>query len=271
MLLGIVTACHYTAPSGRESDAMPGAEDDAPLPDSPTSTVAPCSTPDPTGLVLCLEMEDGVTDGTLLDSSPGRHDATSLSLTPAMRTVPAMSPAAAIGPSSEIRVAEDPAFDRDAAYTVALWLRPDTLPPIGSVYGLLDHEQQFAMLLGRSTAGSLQNRCVHTGVARFEWTERLPEETWSFLACTWDGTTLCAYRWSATEDPERFCHQPTVLPNTTGVEGIAIGHLSEAGAPHSRFDGALDSVQIYDRGMTEPQLCALLGRAEGCMPCNSGC
>ncbi len=252
---------------------MPDSGDDAAtmLPDSSTVNVAPCSAPDPTGLVLCLEMEDGVADGTLLDSSPGRHDATVSNVSPAMRTVPANSPAAAIGPTTEIRVPEDAAFDRDSAYTVAMWLRPNTLPAQGTVYGLIDHEQQFAMLIGRSTGGSLQNRCVHTNVAKFEWTEQLPENAWSFIACTWDGTQLCAWRWSADTDTERFCHVPTIKPSTSGAQGLAIGHLSENGEAHSRFDGALDSVQIYDRGMTEDQLCTLIGRGPGCMPCTAGC
>ncbi len=229
------------------------------------------ATPDPTGLVLCLEMEDGVDDGTLFDSSPGRHHAVTSGLVPAMRTVPAMSPAAKVGPSSVMRVPEDPAFDRDAAYTVALWVRPDTLPAIGEVYGLLDREEQLAMLVGRSTTGALQNRCVHTGVTRFEWTEQLPEDAWSFLACTWDGSQFCAWRWSSTTDTERFCHLPTIPPSAAGSQGVALGHLSSSGDAHSRFDGALDSIQIYDRGMTEAQLCALVGQGAGCMPCLAGC
>jgi hypothetical protein len=265
-------ACSYTPPSGVETtpDSSTTIDEDAGS-DSGTSTIAPCATPDPSGLVLCLELEDGVEDGVLLDSSPGQHHATTSNLTPAMRTVPAMSPAGGVGPSSTIRVSEDPTFDRAAAYTLALWIRPDTLPQIGDVYGLIDHEEQFAMLIGRSPGGMLENRCVHTGVARFEWTERLPEAAWSFLACTWDGTTLCAQRWSSATDTEKFCHVPALPPTTNGNQGIAIGHLSSGGNAHSRFDGALDSIQIYSRALSTDQLCALIGREAGCIPCNAGC
>lgn len=267
VFLALLTACQYEPGLGANAgDAMPS-DDDAPPPPDTTGpvSVAPCSAPDPTGLVLCLEMEDGVGDGTLLDSAPGHHDAIAQNLTAAMRTVPTMSPAAAIHPDTVVRVAEDPALDRDDGYTLAMWVRPTTLPEIGTVYGLLDHEQQFAMLIGRSAGGALQNRCVHTGVARFEWTEQLPENTWTFLACTWDGTSFCAYRWTAPGDSEEFCHQPELRPAATGAEGLAIGHLSENGAPHSRFDGALDSVQIYDHGLTETQLCAIVGDGPACM------
>lgn len=269
-LVSLLAACSYTPSTGQlAEDATPSGDDATqPPPDGPNTTVAPCSAPDPTGLVLCLEMEDDVADGTLLDSSPRHHDAAAQHLSAAMRTIPAMSPAAEIGPTTVIRIPESADFDRDAAYTVAMWIRPNTLPDVGTVYGLLDHEQQFAMLIGRSTVdGSLQNRCVHTGVSRFEFTEQLPEDAWSFLACTWDGVDFCASRWSTNEDTERFCHKPVVPPSATGAQGLAIGHLSELGEPHSRFDGAIDSVQLYDRGMTADQLCTLIGKPAGCLPC----
>ena len=266
----LFAACSYTPATGQlEGDAMVAVNDATqPSPDGPATTVAPCTAPDPAGLVLCLEMEDPVTDGSLADSSTGHRDATAQNLTAATRTVPGTSPAIEIGPTTVVRVAEDPAFDRDAAYTIAMWIRPNTLPTLGTVYGLIDHEGQFAMLIGRSSVdGSLQNRCVHTGVARFEFTEQLTEDVWSFLACTWDGIDFCASRWTGDGNTERFCHKPVLTPSPTGALGVAIGHLSQAGAAHSRFDGALDSVQIYSRGMTEPQLCELIGKPAGCMPC----
>jgi hypothetical protein len=232
-------------------------------PDEPNGIVA-CTSPDPSGLVLCLELEDGVGDGTLIDSSPGHHDATTSGLSPVMRTIPAQSGAAQVGVDSVTRVAENPALDLAAGYTLAVWVRPDTLPAIGEPQGILDREQQFAMLLGR-TGSVVQNRCVHTGVAQYEWTENLPEGAWSFLACTWDGVELCAWRWSAANNAEHFCHTPTIQPNPTGTQGLAIGHLSDTGAAHSRFIGALDSVQLYDRRLSEEQLCAFVGREAPCM------
>lgn len=266
-----ITACAYQPPSATESP-------DAELPSSPdapdattTSPIAPCSAPDASGVVLCLELDDGVEDGTLDDSSAGRHHATTAGLGPATRTMPSDSPAAQVHPDAVTRVPEDPALDRDAAYTFAVWIRPDTLPTTGEVFGILDHEDQYAMLIGHPAAGDVENRCVHTGVERYEWTSGLTAGAWSFLACTWDGAQLCAYRWSSPTSHEHVCHVPTVLPNATGSHGLAVGHLSEGGVAHSRLDGALDSVQIFDRGMTEDQLCTLLGRGTGCMPCTSGC
>ena len=233
------------------------------------TTTIPCSAPDATGLVLCLELDDGVTDGTLTDSSPGHHDAATSGLVPVMRTLPGMSPAGKIGATAVTRVPETPALDRDSGYTFAVWIRPDSLPVFGVVYGVLDHEEQYAMLIGHTATDTIENRCVHTGVARYEWTEGLTANAWSLLACTWDGTQLCAYRWSSPTSHEHFCHAPTIFPTATGSNGLAIGHLSELGAAHSRLDGALDSVQIYDHGLTENQLCTLVGQGTGCMPIQS--
>jgi hypothetical protein len=69
-------------------------------------------------------------------------------------------------------------------------------------------------------------------------------------------------------DHERYCHTPTLGPATSGSRGLAVGHLSNEGAPHAQFDGALDSVQVYSRGMSEAQLCTLIGQPAGCMPCD---
>ncbi len=267
-------ACSFTRPPALGDDGDAGVTGDGamPLGDTPEVTaVVPCGTPDSSGLVLCLELEDGVDDGTLRDSAPGHRDATTTGLAPDTRTVPAISKAARIGATSVTRVADDPAFDLAAGYTSAVWIRPETLPPVGSAYGLIDHELQYAMVIGHSPEDdSLQNRCVHTGVTRFEWTEVLPVSTWSFVACTWDGSELCAYRWTSTTSHEHFCHVAETPPSTTGSNGLAIGHLSNNGAAHSRFDGELDSLQLYNRGLSADQLCALIGQPAGCLPCTSG-
>lgn len=227
--------------------------------------VVPCATPDATGLVACFEMEDVLTDGTLDDSAPAHRNATSTGMVAAERPVPLTSLAAQVTDMAVTRMAQEAVLDRAAGYTLAMWVHPDSLPAPGKIYGLLDHELQYAMLLGRN-GGSEESRCVHTGVTRFEFTDALPTGTWSFLACTWDGSELCAYRWTTTSDNQRSCHSPSELPAATGQQGLAIGHLSNNGEAHSRFDGALDSVQIYDHGLTEDQLCALIDQPAGCMP-----
>jgi hypothetical protein len=259
-------ACTYSPASAPSSDDPPDAGVIDPTPDADlTPPIPPCSAPDAAGLLVCLEFDDNVADGTLYDSSPARLHASATGLAPTMRDVPALSPAAKVAPTAVVRIPEAAALDRDAGYTFAVWVRPDVLPAEGDVYGIIDHEQQYAMLIGHSLGSPIENRCVHTGVARYEWTENLPAATWSFLACTWNGTELCAYRWSSPTDHEGFCHVPAIAPSASGTQGLAIGHLSDGGNAHSRLDGALDSLLIFDRGLSQDQLCAVIGRGAGCL------
>lgn len=233
----------------------------------PTTNVAPCRTPDASGLVVCFEFEDSPADGQLDDSSPARRNAATMGVAQVPRDGSATSMAGDIGPQAVTYVAQDASLDLASAYTLAAWVRPDSAMPPSTARGLLDHEGQYAMLTSAMGDGTIRNRCQHAGVTMYEYTERLPVGQWQFLACTWDGTRLCAYRWASATDNERYCHVAAGMPAASGTRGLAVGHLSYNGAAHSRFDGALDSVQVYNRGMTEAQLCALIGQAPGCMPC----
>ncbi|HEY5935035.1 MAG TPA: LamG-like jellyroll fold domain-containing protein [Kofleriaceae bacterium] len=254
----ILAACEFSPPLASFGDANEG-EPDAGT-DAAASAAVPCMTPDATGLVLCLELEDGVDDGLLRDSSPGKHDAATIGLVPATRVT---SNAAMVGAEAETRIAEDAPFDLDAAYTATVWVQPQTLPASGEAQGVFDREGQYAMVIGRSTFGGHQNRCAHTDVG-FEYTSGLPTDRWTFLACTWDGVQLCAVRWSGPTDRQRYC-SGIGAPKATGSRGLAIGHLSDQGAPVMRFTGALDSLQIYRRALSEDQLCAMVGEPAGCL------
>ena len=263
----VLAGCSFSRAGG---GSMPPAEVDAPSggqqqADAPNETPrAPCATADATGLVACFELEDGVTDGILEDSGPGRRDAVTSGLSAATRGA---SGAAHVETGSSTRVPEAADLALHDGYTIAVWVRPDALPPVGGVYGLVDHELQYAMLVANGVTG-LENRCVHTGVARAEYTEQLAPNTWSYLACTWDGVELCATRWTGADDHERYCHKPTLGPNASGSQGLAIGHLSDGGAAHSHFVGAIDSLQIYNRAMSSDELCTQLGQGAGCLPCD---
>ena len=267
----LIAGCGFELPranNGGGSDAAPPDQGSGGDGEEGGDRRVPCATPDSTGLIACFEMEDGFDDGMLSDSSPAHRDADTMNMMTAERPLPpTMSTAAQVTPTAVTRIAQDGVLDRAAGYTLAMWVHPDSLPANGSAYGLLDHELQYAMVVGMK-GSTEETRCVHTGIADFELTGGLPTGTWSFVACTWDGTQQCAYRWTATGDHEHNCHQPLLPPTAAGAQGVAIGHLSNIGSAHSRFDGALDSVQIYDHGLGEDQLCALIGQPAGCIPCD---
>lgn len=242
-------------------------------PDGRPPTV-PCAAADLNGAALCLEFEDDVLDGVLLDSL-SKHDAIATGLQATTRpNGPAPSNAADIGVAASVRVAEDPEFDLHTAYTLSMWLNPHQLPPSGQVMGLFDRETQVAMVIGSDpddgSVGAVL--CIHTGMARREWTIDVPVDTWSFVACTWNDSTkeMCAARWSGPLDHQYFCNTMGQTPTGAGTRGLAIGHLSANGAATARLDGSIDSAMVWRRSLAADELCALAGVSAGCLPCDAG-
>lgn len=263
----VAGACSFSAQhdvSGDPAGVDAATDPDVTPPSDAELQIVPCDTPDPEGLVLCLELEDGVADGMLYDSSPARRHATTTGLLEVERPLDtASSRAALVAPDATTYVTQTAALELSTAYTLAAWVFPETVPATGDARGILDHEQQYAMLVRRGSGSVLAHHCAHTG-GDSEWTEELPPDAWSFVACTWSGTELCAYRWTSATSHEQWC-RPAGPPATTGAHGLAIGHLSENGEAHSRFDGKLDSVQVYSRRLTEAQLCTMLDLGANCM------
>ena len=267
----VIAGCGFEVTPGVRSDARIDSAIDAvdAVIDTPLEPPVQCSSPITSGLLACFELEDGVADGTLRDSSPARRDATATGLVATQRTAPATSAAAAVTSTVSTYVADDGALDRAGGYTVTMWIRPDGVPgTTGDVYGLYDHEQQYAAVLARLNANDLHLRCINTG-AQYEYTDGIPVGSWSFIACTWTGQTLCAQYWSTSSNHQRFCTQTTIA--TEGSRGLSIGHLSSSGAPESPLNGAFDSLQLYERALTDAELGAIIGQPATCLPCTAGC
>ena len=271
-LLSLVTAgCSFSGPLAVTAgdpgvDAPVGVTPDASVavvPDAPQGpTFAPCAATDTTGLVACYEFEDDFTTaGKIHDSSANHLDATVHGLTTASRNT---SHAAAVMPSDATYVPQTPLLDRAAGFTLALWVNPSSLPSEGNVLGLLDHELQYAMAIGKSS-GSVTARCILTGLSFYEWVDGISSNTWSMLACTWDGTNLCAYRWTSATDHTQNCFEPGESPAAVGINGLAIGSLSDTGAPSFPLKGALDSIHVYDHAVPVAGLCTAIGQPAGCL------
>ena len=266
--------CGFDLPlGGTQTDGGPGSdarEIDAAMIDAPLGPPVACSAPSAAGLLACFELEDNVTDGTLRDSSPAHVDATTTGLEAFQRTKPATSEAANVTGAVSTYVPDSPSLDLATGYTVTMWIRPTDVPSASRAYGLFDHELQYAGAIGKAATGSAaQLRCINTG-RQYEFTDSIPMDTWSFIACTWDGTTLCAQYWSSTTDHQRFCTMPSGIA-ADGDHGMAIGHLSNGGQPESPFVGSFDSVQVYDRELSDAELCSIIGEPASCLPCNAGC
>src|SRR5687767_11902981 len=114
VIAGVLGACSFgqtvadvngTLDAGAGAEMMTGGEESA--------SIAPCQTPDPTGLVVCLEFEDKVDDGTLDDSSPARRTVTSMGLAQLSSTMPmgGTTNVVDVGTAARTYVAQDAALD----------------------------------------------------------------------------------------------------------------------------------------------------------------
>ncbi len=223
-----------------------------------------CTSSATSGLVACFELEDDVTDGTLRDSSPSRLDATTVGLVATQRTKPAASAAATVTSIVATYVPDSPSLDLGAAYTVTMWVQANTAPGQGEVFGLFDHELQYAGVIASSPDGTGAHlRCINTN-REYTYTQSFPINTWTFIACTWDGLNLCAQYWSTPTDSERECEIPIGV-STDGSHGLAIGHLSSDGHAEAALRGSFDSVQLYSRALGSTELCQMIGQPPGCL------
>jgi len=263
-----MTGCTFHAAATIDASEPGGADapnvapqDGSVLADSGLARTA-CSTPNATGLVACYEFEDSFADGTLLDSSINHHDATTSGMSPAMR---GPSNAASVGSQARTYAPQASDLDRHDAYTITMWIKPRSLPFGGGAYGLVDHENQYALaLVDDQIDGFVMVRCIHTDVDA-EWVAMTQSSNWTFIACTYDGNNLCSRRFTSAGDHDAFCHGDAGQPNATGVHGLAIGHLSNNGGPIDRFDGDIDSVQLYSRALAKADLCAVAGQSSTCL------
>ena len=279
---GLAASCQFSpaAPAidggaGRIDATVPGGDGSGP---DGAGEVGACLAVDPAGLIECFEFDDDLGDGLAASGLAGARDADLTGGLPAARPG---SPAVTIGPGGSLRAPARPAQDVSGGYTLAVWVRPDQIPVPGQVQGVLDHELQYALLLGNRGGPppppggdpGFEARCVHTDVASprgYEYTTAAPVGAWSLLACTWDGTRLCALRWSAPDDHQHFCTDTVGAPAPAGAHGLAMGHLSDGGQASARLVGAVDAVHVWSRALSADALCAELGQPAGCMPCD-GC
>ena len=272
-----VTSCTYAAgvEPGTGSGSADAALSDAALvdttlvtPDGQSPVDAPpplsCAAPDTAGLVLCLELDDpGLTTAT--DTSTHGHNAVISNVTVAnpARTVPAVSQAAQITPTSSIRIPDSSDFNAQK-FTVMAWVHREALPATNTAYGLIDVGFQYQMRIDDQSqvicdlvSGGTAYAAVGNGVALNEW---------DLVACTYDGAELCATVFrngSANAMSGCMAWQKTV--NMVPISGISIADLITpiGSATGVRLVGKLDSVRVFTRALTQQQLC-LAGGITGC-------
>lgn len=265
----LLAACSYTPATGEIApDAETGQLPNDPPPPSPDASVtldAPpqvtCTTSD-SSLALCLEFED-TTQALAIDGSGHGHDAAINGTTPITRDVPASSRALTIANGS-IMVGDSSDLDSQTL-TISAWVRRTSKPAAGQRYGIVDIGRKQAALAIDDDGNVV---CmVRTEFDIWVGTGGVTSANeWSLVACTYDAPDLCMYVFkNGSAEPSVECGSTDGAALDVSVNaGGAIGALFDtANQPVSKLAGAVDSIRIYSRALTEKQLCEANGLS-GC-------
>jgi hypothetical protein len=276
LVLAAVAGCGFN-PGNGSSDAPINATSDGPIDsngmavhlDAPGSSGPACYAPDPSGLLLCLELDDTNLSGSGVahDGGPLHHDATVTNGQPIMRTVPSLSPAQQIGTSeaSTLTTIETPNSSDFyvQAVTLMAWVSPVDTPE--AEYTLIEKSQQWTMYIDDD--GELE--CMFQSGDNVDGAigATLPVGSWSLAACTYDGSNACAYVEAGSSGNNQKQCQGIEIGQLNGenVHGVVVGARwdTTGSAIDDHLIGSIDSVRIFDRALTETEICTGGGRT-GC-------
>jgi chitodextrinase len=151
------------------------------------------------------------------------------------------------GTTSWVTVNDSPSLDLRTAVTIEGWVRPSSL---GGSYRTVVIKQQTSQLIYDLYASNNSSRPVGdiyiTSDHQTQGTAKLPLNTWTFLADTWDGSTLRLY------------------VNGTQVSSASVtGTMPTSTAPlriggnsvwNEWFSGQIDEVRVYNRALSATEL-----------------
>jgi hypothetical protein len=145
------------------------------------------------------------------------------------------------GSSSIVRVADSPSLDLSAGMTLEAWVDPSQLGSIWRTVVLKENSSASELvyaLYGNSDSGQAAAN-VFTASDTFVRGSALPLNTWSFLAATYDGSTL------------RLFVNGTLSASLPVGGSIAVSSgpldIGGNGVWAEWFNGLIDNVRIYDR------------------------
>jgi hypothetical protein len=234
LALAAPAACRFEPGVVARGDAIVAHDVSDAAPDAPP-TPAFCE-PSPT-LVACYEFE-----GTADDASGNDLHATTQNVT----FVPGkVGMAMQFGASSAADVAESPLLDV-GAITIEAWIQPTQLPTTGSRMGVVDNNGQWGVFVHE--AGRLQ--CSMIGGASIQVMAGITENTWTHVACTYDGTTSIYVDGLLSSS----AGNGTTLA-TGGTTGTSIAADNPPGAG-SRLIGLIDQVRIFNVARSADEICA---------------
>lgn len=214
-----------------EVDAAPDAAID--------QAVAPYCDPENPALVACYPFE-----GDTRDTSGHGLDATMTNVA----FVPGkVGMAMQFDTTSTADVADSMLFDI-GAITIEAWVNPSELPATGLRMGILDNQGQYGFFIYEQ--GQLGCTAGLSGRA----TANLAANTWSHVACTYDGSTLAIYL----DGTALYTQTGGTALSTAGTTGISLAADNPPGAG-SQLVGLLDEVRVLSVARSAAEICADAG------------
>jgi len=193
-------------------------------------------------------MDTTITGGVLQDESSNNNDATVTNVT----VVPGRVGNALQFQSNGTGVIQQAASTGgDTPSSVALWVRVAALPPMPmGRYGCVDSGQRTAVFI----YGDGSVRCSHNLPANgvlFSATGVVTANTWLHIACVYDGVENIMFL-----DGVRVASIPATGALMLLSGTLTLGQNEPTG---DVLNGALDEVHLYNRVLTETEVCRLAG------------
>lgn len=153
------------------------------------------------------------------------------------------------------------------AYTLSIWIYRTSLPPTsgtgqaGRFFQNGGNAGEF--LIGyKNVSGTYSFYVEHydngSNKIAIDYTVTLSTSTWYHVALTWNGTTLTLYLNGASVGTP----QSTSSINTAGGYGCAMGQ-NTAGTANTYWDGSLDEVGFWKRGLSSTEVGQLYNGGNG--------
>jgi hypothetical protein len=222
------------APDDSSTDAVPDARADAMI----DARIAPFCDMQDTNLVACYQFEN-----TTNDASGHNLDLTMTNVTFVNGKV---GKAMQFAANSAADAADSAMWDVSAV-TIEAWINPSQLPAAGARSGILDMNGQYGFFLHET--GKLACTIVG-GISSGQVTANVAINTWSHVACTYDGTTTTVYK----DGNVVFTGTGGGALSTTSTTGISIAADNPPGSG-SRLIGLVDEVRIMSRARTANEIC----------------
>ena len=148
-----------------------------------------------------------------------------------------------------VTVADSASLDLTSGMTLEAWVKPDTTDTNWRTVLIKEQTDQLAYALYANTdAGRPSGNVFNTQDNGLAGVNPLPQDQWSHLATTFDGTTLRLYVNGA-----EVSNMPVTGPIKISNGALRMGGNAVWG---EWFDGTLDEVRVYNRALSPVEILA---------------